>query len=306
MLLPMLQSWLRRVGKQPDAWERCAASFKQCCGLATDLVVEFLAHLRDEDGPDGTDALVIRDACTLMLKGVLLVLVECVIQPVESIARLGCACIRHLFTSSGPLLSEAQWWAVVAALHLAAASSLQPLRQLLVAFRPGSHAFYGDVGQVKVAARRDTTPEQCLRLAHLAHQVGASNQNCYSVGSLKGLIGRQRQAASGPFRCKCALLPARSARGSEGRLSAPPGRPETQRLPTSQALALRHDNAPAKLPVQCEYSAGDESKVVAGNIVEWRRPGMEGQGVQQGRIDIPTDMNDLSAKQKVQRYAFPS
>lgn len=79
--------------------------------------------------------------------------------------------LRHLFTSSGPQLTEPQWWVVGAALHLAVVSSLQPLRQLLVAFRPGSHAFYGDVGQVKVAARRDTTPEQCLRLAHLAHQV---------------------------------------------------------------------------------------------------------------------------------------
>ncbi|XP_026279245.2 brefeldin A-inhibited guanine nucleotide-exchange protein 3 [Frankliniella occidentalis] len=174
MLLPLLQSWLRRAGKQPEAWERCAASFKQCCGLATDLVVEYLAYLKEVVPPPGSPAGTqeqVEAACSLMLKGVLLVLVECVIQPVESIARLGCACIRHLFIAAGPLLTEAQWWSVVAAVHLATAASLQPMRQLLVAFRPGSHAFYGDVGQVKVAARRDTTPEQCLRLAHLGHQV---------------------------------------------------------------------------------------------------------------------------------------
>ena len=31
---------------------------------------------------------------TLMLKQLLLVMVECIVQPTESIARLGCACIR--------------------------------------------------------------------------------------------------------------------------------------------------------------------------------------------------------------------
>lgn len=33
-------------------------------------------------------------ATTLMLKQLLLVMAECVVQPTESIARLGCACIR--------------------------------------------------------------------------------------------------------------------------------------------------------------------------------------------------------------------
>jgi hypothetical protein len=31
---------------------------------------------------------------TVMLKQLLLVMVECIVQPTESIARLGCACIR--------------------------------------------------------------------------------------------------------------------------------------------------------------------------------------------------------------------
>jgi hypothetical protein len=41
----------------------------------------------------------------------------------------------------------------------------------MVAFCPGSHSFYGDVGQVKVAARRDCTTKESDRLKQLAQQV---------------------------------------------------------------------------------------------------------------------------------------
>ncbi|KAJ9574459.1 hypothetical protein L9F63_008385 [Diploptera punctata] len=41
----------------------------------------------------------------------------------------------------------------------------------MVAFHPGSHSFYGDVGQVKVAARRDCTLRESERLKQLAQQV---------------------------------------------------------------------------------------------------------------------------------------
>jgi len=46
MLLPMLQGWLRRLGSQHALWETNAPNFKQCCGLTTDLVVEFIIHLK--------------------------------------------------------------------------------------------------------------------------------------------------------------------------------------------------------------------------------------------------------------------
>ena len=42
----------------------------------------------------------------------------------------------------------------------------------MVVFHPGSHSFYGDVGQVKVAARRDCTVRESDRLKQLAQQVG--------------------------------------------------------------------------------------------------------------------------------------
>lgn len=45
-------------------------------------------------GPDVVRNDAYLPSTTLMLKQLLLVLAECVVQPTESIARLGCACIR--------------------------------------------------------------------------------------------------------------------------------------------------------------------------------------------------------------------
>jgi brefeldin A-inhibited guanine nucleotide-exchange protein 3 len=45
------------------------------------------------------------------------------------------------------------------------------LQQLIVAFNMGSQSFYGDLAQVKVAARRDCTAAENQRLLDLAQQV---------------------------------------------------------------------------------------------------------------------------------------
>ena len=41
----------------------------------------------------------------------------------------------------------------------------------MLLFNVNSENFYGDLGQVKVAMRKDSTPEECERLRHLAQQV---------------------------------------------------------------------------------------------------------------------------------------
>ncbi|XP_067003777.2 brefeldin A-inhibited guanine nucleotide-exchange protein 3 [Anabrus simplex] len=166
LLLPMVQGWLRKTGRIYRGWDNFAPNFKQCCGLATDLVVEYLTHLQG-DGSKGPEL----PAATLMLKQLLLVMVECIVQPTESIARLGCACIRHVILSAGAVLTPQQWQVTCVALHRACSVSLHCLQQLMVAFRPSSHSFYGDVGQVKVAARRDCTVRESERLKQLAQQV---------------------------------------------------------------------------------------------------------------------------------------
>lgn len=46
LLLPMVQNWLRKTSKIFRGWDNFAPNFKQCCGLTTDLVVDYLTHLQ--------------------------------------------------------------------------------------------------------------------------------------------------------------------------------------------------------------------------------------------------------------------
>ncbi|KAK0081887.1 hypothetical protein PV325_011414 [Microctonus aethiopoides] len=168
LLLPMVQNWLRMTSKIFRGWDNFAPNFKQCCGLTTDLVVDYLTHLQ---GPDVKRRDELIPSTTLMLKQLLLVMAECVVQQTESIARLGCACIRHVLISSGPNLTAEQWEVCGIACYRACSNSLQELHQLTMAFSPRSKSFYGDVAQVKVAVRRDATPEESERLRQLSAQV---------------------------------------------------------------------------------------------------------------------------------------
>ncbi|XP_063984842.1 brefeldin A-inhibited guanine nucleotide-exchange protein 3 [Diachasmimorpha longicaudata] len=168
LLLPMVQNWLRMTSKIFRGWDNFAPNFKQCCGLTTDLVVDYLTHLQ---GPEVKRKDELLPATTLMLKQLLLVMAECVVQQTESIARLGCACIRHILVSSGPILTPEQWEVCGIACYRACSNSLQELHQLTMAFSPRSESFYGDIAQVKVAARRDATPEESERLRQLSAQV---------------------------------------------------------------------------------------------------------------------------------------
>ncbi|XP_014227579.1 brefeldin A-inhibited guanine nucleotide-exchange protein 3 [Trichogramma pretiosum] len=168
LLLPMVQNWLRKTSRISRGWDSFASNFKQCCGLTTDLVVDFIEHLQ---GPKAERDETYLSLSTLMVKQLFLVMTECIVQPTESIARLGCACIRHVLVSSGPILTADQWEVCGVTCHRACSSSLQQLHQLTMAFSPYSESFYGDTAQVKVAARRDATPEETERLRQLAAQV---------------------------------------------------------------------------------------------------------------------------------------
>lgn len=165
ILLPMVQNWMRqnsKIQKPGDIWQ----NFKHCCGLASELVVDYLNHLQ------GNKKIIKENpAASLALKQLLLVLIECVTQPCENIARLGTSCIRHVLLSAGKNLTVSQWEILVVGLHRACTISLNPLHQLTLAFKENSDSFYGDLATVKVAARKDTTSEENERLYELALQV---------------------------------------------------------------------------------------------------------------------------------------
>ena len=86
LLLPMLQSWLRRCQRTFQGWLASGPNFKHCMGRTTELVMTWLKM----DAAAGE----YQKSLTLSLKQVLLVLIECTVVPVESIARLGCSCLR--------------------------------------------------------------------------------------------------------------------------------------------------------------------------------------------------------------------
>ncbi|XP_050298797.1 brefeldin A-inhibited guanine nucleotide-exchange protein 3 isoform X2 [Anthonomus grandis grandis] len=168
VLLPMIQSWLRQNAKIPlsknpeEAW----LNFKHGCGLASELVVDYLYQVQGESP-------VVKEnpAATLSLKQLLLILIECIAQSQENVARLGTSCLRHIMLGAGKILTENQWAILVTALHKACYISLAPLCQLTLAFKENSDSFYGDLATVKVAARKDSTVADNERLYELAQQV---------------------------------------------------------------------------------------------------------------------------------------
>lgn len=178
LLLPMVQNWLRQISSINTHWDSVLPNFKQCCGMTTDTVVVYLHHLqqinverttRDENDEEFEPIEI--PELTFALKQIMLILVECVAQPQEPIARLGASCIRHIILTSGHLLTDNQWEIVCKSLHRACNVSLTPLKQITFAFKENSNSFYGDLAIVKVAARRDCSVNDNVRLHAMAQQV---------------------------------------------------------------------------------------------------------------------------------------
>ncbi|XP_075241169.1 brefeldin A-inhibited guanine nucleotide-exchange protein 3-like isoform X3 [Convolutriloba macropyga] len=163
LLLPMLHSWLRRGSCVRGFWETAVANFRHATGLSTDLVVDHINHFVHDKIP--------LTHVPLMLTQLLDLLVECIGQPNESVARLGCSCIKHLLVSAGPNFTEQMWTISCNGLRQAVNISLCFAKKLMEHFHPGSIDFNGDIGVVKVAARRDCSEMECLRLQQLAKQV---------------------------------------------------------------------------------------------------------------------------------------
>ncbi|KAF2351661.1 Sec7 C-terminal [Trinorchestia longiramus] len=162
VLLPLLQDWLRRPSGAPTAcpsspkpcpdtpyhpvppsWE-FAPTFKQYVGLTTDLVVEYLNIYLTSPTKDNSHS--------RYMKFIVLH-------------------FRHVVCSCGPLLPPHMWTVLLAGLTRAVKVSLYPTLQLVALFRRDSPNFYGDLGRVQVAARRDCTEAHTARLKHLANQV---------------------------------------------------------------------------------------------------------------------------------------
>ncbi|KAJ0174537.1 hypothetical protein K1T71_009645 [Dendrolimus kikuchii] len=183
LLLPTVQNWLRQISNVNSHWDSVMPNFKQCCGMTTDIIVVYLHHLQQinleistSDDKDGEIKPIESTEATFALKQIMLILVECIAQPQEPIARLGASCIRHIIFTSGHLLTDNQWEIVCMSLHRACNVSLTPLKQVTYAFKENSNSFYGDLAIVKVAARRDFSVNDNVRLHAMAQQVFLTDQ----------------------------------------------------------------------------------------------------------------------------------
>ena len=77
---------------------------------------------------------------------------------------------RHLLLSSGPVFTHDMWTVACRGMQRAITASLRSLKLLMACFQPGSEEYTGDLCQVKVAARRDASEADCIRLGQLAQQ----------------------------------------------------------------------------------------------------------------------------------------
>lgn len=184
LLLPMVQNWLRQISSVNSNWDSVMPNFKQCCGLTTDTLVVYIHNLQQinverstaEENDEAEFEPIESLEVTFALKQIMLILVECIAQPQEPIARLGASCIRHIILTSGHLLTDNQWEIISTSLHRACNVSLTPLKQLTYAFKENSSSFYGDLAIVKVAARRDCSVNDNVRLHAMAQQVFLTEQ----------------------------------------------------------------------------------------------------------------------------------
>jgi hypothetical protein len=201
LLIPMNQDWLRYINKTQKNWYAVEKNFKHCCCMTTDLVVEFIEKSQPKyPKPDNEEVSKISTAANLALKQLLIVLIECSVQPQESVSRIGVSCLKHIIFSIGYLFNEEQWLSICSAIHRAGTINLAPLRQLSFAFHENSNSFYGDIATLKVAARRDCTLEEINRIYSLSQQVfqldsqkDSSNSNKMS-GDIK-IINEDRSYA---------------------------------------------------------------------------------------------------------------
>ena len=162
LLLPGIQTWLRTASTRHRGWRRAAQGIKQTVGMTTEVVMDWLlSHTTHQARP----------AAELMLKQLIIILVECCLVNSETIARLGCSCLRHVITEGSDKFSSAQWDLVLSGLVRAAEMSLYPAHQLMASFMSGSENFSGDIGSVRVAARRDSTVVETNRMRQLCYQI---------------------------------------------------------------------------------------------------------------------------------------
>uniref|UniRef100_A0A915AK10 Uncharacterized protein n=1 Tax=Parascaris univalens TaxID=6257 RepID=A0A915AK10_PARUN len=158
LIFPVLQQWIRRETTDSEA------NLKQAIGLFTEVAVTYINTTQDSAWVDR----VLLDA--------LAVLSECAARSSERVARLGCACIRHLIKSAADSFTSRRWTIVVRSLWNTTGLTLAYIRLLMRYYVADSKDANGDVGRVRIAVSEESTSShQTLLLAQqvflLEHQL---------------------------------------------------------------------------------------------------------------------------------------
>ncbi|VDM38308.1 unnamed protein product [Toxocara canis] len=148
LIFPVLQQWIRRETADSEV------NLKQAIGLFTEVAVTYINTSNESAWVDR------------VLLDSLAVLSECAARSSERVARLGCACIRHLIKSSANSLVKHRWTIVVRSLWNATCVFKD-------VFLIGKQSYYvnskdanGDVGRVRVVVSENSpASNQTLLLA---------------------------------------------------------------------------------------------------------------------------------------------
>ncbi|XP_072369603.1 brefeldin A-inhibited guanine nucleotide-exchange protein 3 [Scyliorhinus torazame] len=173
LLLPVMSLWLQRNHGDQSYWEMAAANFKHAIGLSSELVMEHIhCFIQSDIGYE--------NSINIMLKDLLKLLVSCIAEPIETISRVGCSCIRYVLVTAGPVFTDEMWRLACCALQDAFTVTLEPVKNLLACFQSGSDTFSGDACEVKVAAPLHSASAEAeyWRIRAMAQQVFLLDTQC--------------------------------------------------------------------------------------------------------------------------------
>lgn len=168
ILLPSLQRWTRSTISENNI--SFLPTLRHLCGLTADLVVDNIQLLNfDSNGHDISESTIL--GINLLLKQSLLVFIECLNGVYhESLAKLSCACIRHILLSVRTHFDNSLWQTTIDCISIAHKITSEKITSLINAFNNKSPNFFDDLDQIKVITKRDSN-EDSEQLSRLAQQI---------------------------------------------------------------------------------------------------------------------------------------
>ncbi|CAG2179622.1 unnamed protein product, partial [Oppiella nova] len=181
--IEMVFQWLNDLIEIPEyleAADTCPpprpgslSTLRHLYGLTADLIVNNIRQLNNEsNGCDLSDNPIV--GIDLMLRQSLLVYIETLNgEYPEPIAKLSCACIRHILLSVVNQFNDNLWQITIDCLAIGHRMTLHSLQTLVNVFQKTGNHFLDDLDQIQVICKRNVNRnhEDSNHLCRLAHQI---------------------------------------------------------------------------------------------------------------------------------------